>query len=75
MNNTWRPAAYHGHGKTSDFFEGWYFELVDASECNRLAVIPGVFLGSHGQDSHAFVQTLDGATGRTTYHRYPLDDF
>jgi tocopherol cyclase len=36
MNNTWRPAAYHGHGKTSDFFEGWYFKLVDASERNRL---------------------------------------
>ena len=25
--------------------------------------------------SHAFVQTLDGATGRTTYHRYPFDAF
>ena len=25
--------------------------------------------------SHAFVQTLDGVTGRTTYHRYPFDAF
>jgi hypothetical protein len=75
MSNTWRPAAYHGHGKSRDFFEGWYFKLVDASERHRLAVIPGVFLGKQGRDSHAFVQTLDGATGRTTYHRYPLDAF
>lgn len=75
MSNTWRPAAYHGHGKTRDFFEGWYFKLVDASEQRRLAVIPGVFLGKAGRDSHAFVQTLDGATGRTTYHRYPLEAF
>ena len=75
MSNTWRPAAYHGHGKTQDFFEGWYFKLVDATGRQRLAIIPGVFLGKQGRDSHAFVQTLDGATGRTTYHRYPLAAF
>ena len=75
MTNTWRPGAYHGHGRTRDFFEGWYFKLVDAGERQRLAVIPGVFLGKQGHDSHAFVQTLDGVTGRTTYHRYPLESF
>jgi len=38
-------------------------------------VIFGVFLGRDPAASHAFMQTLDGASGRSTYHRYPLDAF
>ena len=73
--NLWRPASYHGHGKSRRYFEGWYFKLVDARQQRRFAVIPGVFLGETPADSHSFVQTLDGATGETNYHRYPLADF
>lgn len=73
--NTWHPAAFHGHNRAHSFFEGWYFKLVDASERHRFAIIPGVFLGTGGRDSHAFVQTLDGVSGATVYHRYPLEDF
>jgi tocopherol cyclase len=73
-----RPAMYHGHGLTRDFFEGWYFKFADASERNVWAVIPGVFLASSRipeEDSHAFVQTLNGRTGESHYHRYPLQEF
>jgi tocopherol cyclase len=73
--NTWRPAAYHGWGKRPPFFEGWYFKVVDAGGRHPYAVIPGVFIGSDPGSTHAFVQTLDGATGRSTYHRYPCDQF
>jgi tocopherol cyclase len=69
------PDFYHGRGARPPFFEGWYFKLVDASETHRYAVIPGVFVGREPGSSHAFVQTLDGATGRTTYHRYPFEAF
>jgi tocopherol cyclase len=71
----WRPEMYHGHGKTRDFFEGWYFKCVDAGERHVLAVIPGVFLGREAGKSHSFVQVLDGLTGRSTYHTYPLSAF
>lgn len=73
--NTWRPDAFHGRKKKADYFEGWYFKLVTADERARLAVIPGVFLGKSEAEHHCFVQTLDGVTGRTSYHRYPLDQF
>ncbi len=73
--NTWRPAAYHGWGKRPPFFEGWYFKVVDAAGAHPYAIIPGVFIGSETGSSHAFVQTLDGATGRSTYHRYPFESF
>lgn len=69
------PALYHGHGAKPPFFEGWYFKLVDATETHRYAVIPGVFIGDGPDASHAFVQTLDGVTGRTAYHRYPFEAF
>jgi hypothetical protein len=71
----WKPELYHGGGKRPPFFEGWYFKLVDASEHHRYAVIPGVFIGGEASASHAFVQTLDGVTGKTAYHRYPLGAF
>lgn len=71
----WQPELYHGWGKRPPFFEGWYFKLVDAGESHRYAVIPGVFLGAEPGSSHCFVQTLDGATGHTTYHRYPYEAF
>ena len=73
--NLWRPQVYHGHGRKRGFFEGWYFKLVDASESHRYAVIPGVFLAKAEGSSHAFVQTLDGVSGYTSYHRYPLSEF
>ena len=75
LRTLWKPALYHGEGARPPFFEGWYFKLVDATEAHRYAVIPGVFIGREPASSHAFVQTLDGATGRTTYHRYPFDAF
>jgi len=75
FGNIWRPEAYHGAGKKPPFFEGWYFKLVDAGQQQRWAVIPGVFIGREPGSSHAFVQTLDGATGHSTYHRYPYESF
>ena len=71
----WNPDMYHGHSKKPDFFEGWYFKLINASGDRRYAVIPGIFLHQDPTESHAFVQTLDGVTGGSTYHRYPLSEF
>ena len=69
------PAVYHGRGEKAPFFEGWYFKLVDAGETHRYTIIPGVFIGGEPGASHTFVQTLDGVTGRTAYHRYPFEAF
>jgi hypothetical protein len=69
------PERYHGHRRRPPFFEGWYFKLVDATETQRYAVIPGIFLSKDPDRHHAFVQILDGSTGNATYHRYPADQF
>lgn len=78
------PEAYHGDGVRSGFFEGWYNKLVSADRSQRWAVIPGIFRGlATGDDGtskdaprdEAFVQVLDGLTGRSWYHRFPVEEF
>lgn len=72
------PQAYHGGERAvtgrGPYFEGWYVKLASADLQARLALIPGVFVGSHGE-SEAFVQVLDGITGASSYHRFDADQF
>jgi hypothetical protein len=75
LRATLNPACYHGHNRRPPFFEGWYYKLVDASEQYRYAVIPGIFLSDEPDKHHAFVQVMDGVTGRASYHRYPPEAF
>jgi tocopherol cyclase len=75
LKTTLHPEWYHGHHRKPPLFEGWYYKLIDRSERHRYAVIPGIFLGTDPRTSHAFVQVLDGVTGGTTYHRYPVEEF
>lgn len=70
------PEIYHGFGRQAPYFEGWYYKLVDASRTRRLAVIPGIFMAEgDARGNHAFIQVLDGMTGRASYHEYPSSGF
>lgn len=69
------PDRYHGHGKRSPFFEGWYFKVIDATENQRYAIIPGVSLAEKGLGPHAFIQVFDGVRGEASYVTYPLSEF
>lgn len=72
------PEAFHGDRARTPFFEGWYVKLVDATRAQRWAVIPGIFRGVLGEDGirdEAFVQVLDGSTGRSWFHRYDITEF
>lgn len=66
------PGMFHGHRKQPPFFEGWYYKLVSADEQHRFAIIPGVILG---ESQHSFIQVLDGVTGSSAYHSFPIDAF
>ncbi len=68
----WNPEYFQGFNKKQNYFEGWYFKMVSADGEHRYAFIPGISLG---KDSHAFVQFIDGQTGKTQYHRYNIEDF
>jgi tocopherol cyclase len=74
-----RPEAFHGSTARSGFFEGWYVKLVSADLRHRWAVIPGIFRGlqqpGEPPRDESFVQVLDGSTGRSWYHVFPVGDF
>ena len=70
---TWKPEVFQGWGKTSKYFEGWYFKLVSADQRQAIALIPGVSYAESGQ--HAFVQVMDGTKISTDYHRFEVDQF
>ncbi|MFQ5584374.1 MAG: tocopherol cyclase family protein, partial [Calditrichia bacterium] len=75
IRTTLKPTCYHGRGKKPPFFEGWYYKLIDRSGNHRYAIIPGVYLAVDKQKSHAFIQILNGNSGQSSYHSFPLTDF
>jgi len=72
---TLHPSWYQGRDKRPPYFEGWYYKLVGPRERHRFAIIPGIFKGADSEESHSFVQILNGTTGETTYHQYPVHAF
>jgi tocopherol cyclase len=72
--STWNPDMYHGWGRSKNYFEGWYFKIVDVTERYAFAFIPGISMGKTGE-SHAFIQVLDGKKCTTAYHRFDSQDF
>jgi tocopherol cyclase len=73
LKRIWSPGIFQGYGKSSPYFEGWYYKLADNSGKSVYAIIPGVIFSEN--DSHCFIQILNGQTGGTSYHRFTLDRF
>jgi len=67
-----RPDVYQGKRKPENYFEGWYFKLVDEAEIQVWSVIPGV---SFSEDRHAFIQVIEAMSGTTHYFKLPLESF
>ncbi|MBK7869980.1 MAG: hypothetical protein IPJ74_04445 [Saprospiraceae bacterium] len=65
---------YHGWGKSRNYFEGWYFKIVDPAERFAFAIIPGISYGKDGE-THAFIQVLDGKKCTATYHEFEHNAF
>lgn len=72
IRSIWNPAMYHGWGKRRNYFEGWYYKVVDSTQQYAFAFIPGIALG---EDSHAFVQVVDGRNHCVNYHTYQTSEF
>jgi hypothetical protein len=75
MRRIWKPEMPQVKFGTTNHFEGWYFKMIDSTEKNAIAVIPGVSFGANKDDSHSFVQVLDGRNSRSHYYKFPIDEF
>ncbi len=73
------PEYFQGNKKKKNYFEGWYYKLVNAKGDHTIALIPGISLNL--KDPHAFIQVFISKTeGQKTklssyYLRYNKDDF
>ncbi len=73
LKKVWNPPWFQGNLKIKNYFEGWYIKVVSRNGSHSWAFIPGISL--HKGDRHAFVQAINGKTGKTWYFRYPLEAF
>lgn len=70
----WKPEVYQGKGDMKRYFEGWYFKIVDKSEKNVYAIIPGVSFDKEG-NTHAFIMFFDGIKASMNYFRFDIAKF
>jgi len=69
----YNPEIFQGNLKMKNYFEGWYFKHVSMDLKHVYSFIPGVSLTD--KDPHAFLQVINGITGRSEYISYPLNEF
>lgn len=74
LTKIWNPEIFQGHGKSSNYFEGWYFKIIDPTEKHRFAIIPGISFPKEGEP-HAFIQVMNATACTSEYHRFPVSDF
>lgn len=72
LHRLYNPPVFQGQRKKINYFEGWYFKLVDPEGKHIWSVIPGV---SYSNDSHSFIQLIHANSGLSHYKRFPLETF
>jgi hypothetical protein len=73
LYKVFHPEMFQGHLKRKNYFEGWFLKHCSADQGNVISIIPGIALNS--DDSHAFIQIIDGISGETQYFSYPVEEF
>jgi hypothetical protein len=75
LRKVFYPEVFQGRFKRRNYFEGWYFKLISKEKDHSIAVIPGISLGSHPREHHAFIQLIDGQTCEVDYFRFGFEEF
>ncbi len=69
----YNPILFQGNLSNDRYFEGWYFKHVSNDRKHVFSFIPGVSLTKN--DKHAFIQIIEGTSGKTWNVQYPISDF
>ncbi|WP_455539937.1 tocopherol cyclase family protein [Terrisporobacter sp.] len=75
MKEIFNPNLYHGAHKRKNFFEGWYYKIVDKKGNYKIAIIPGVSYGNNDNEHHCFIQIVNGIDLKYNYLSYGIDNF
>jgi tocopherol cyclase len=74
IQGVFHPERFQGWAKSRNYFEGWYFKVVNESGTRAFAFIPGIAIKS-GHEKHAFIQVLDGKKRTAHYHKFEFETF
>ena len=74
ISKLFNPEVFQGKYKNKNYFEGWYYKIVDKNEKNSFAFIPGIAFDKEGK-SHSFIQIIDSLEYNTEYFKFPTSDF
>jgi len=75
LRKTWNSEIYQGVNKTTNYFEGWYFKIVDKETLNSFSIIPSVSFGKNQDESKASIQILDGKNSNSYNFDFSIKDF
>lgn len=69
------PILYHGEKKKKNFFEGWYYKIIDRDGKHSFAFIPGIIMGKINETGHSFIQVMDGSNVKADYLKFSKGQF
>lgn len=73
IKRIFNPEIFQGKYRHNNYFEGWYYKIIDKVSDNIIAVIPGVAVSKNRE--HSFIQFIDGKTGFTEYFNFSRKEF
>jgi len=73
IKRIFNPEIFQGKYRHDNYFEGWYYKIIDKASENIIAVIPGVAVSKNRE--HSFIQFIDAKTGFTGYFNFPRKEF
>lgn len=68
------PEEFQGREKRRNYFEGWYFKVLNESGTKAYAFIPGIAMDEAG-NRQSFIQVLDGKKQLSRYYKFDIDSF
>lgn len=74
LRKIWNDSIFQGKNKRRNYFEGWYFKIVNSEEDEVYAIIPGISYDKNGKGI-AFVQFFDGISAETTFFEFDVSEF
>lgn len=66
IQSLFNPDQFQGWGRQRNYFEGWYFKVLNREGTKAFAFIPGIAMDQNGR-KHAFIQVLDGIAKKSDY--------
>lgn len=73
IRRVFNPEIFQGKYRRNNYFEGWYYKIIDKPSKNIFAIIPGVAVSK--QKSHSFIQFVDAKKGFSEYISFPKEAF